>query len=71
MSKAIIYGNGKSRLGFNVGKKYKDIITWGCNAAYRDCKVDELVAIDYGIQQEIYKSGYACENFCWLSLIHI
>ena len=31
MSKAIIYGNGKSRLGFNVGKKYNDIITWGCN----------------------------------------
>ena len=51
MSKAIIYGNGKSRLGFNVGKKYKDIITWGCNKIHHEGKVDNLVAVDYIAQQ--------------------
>ena len=65
MSKAIIYGNGKSRLGFNVGKKYKDIITWGCNKIHHEGKVDNLVAVDYIAQQEVYQSGYAKENTCW------
>ena len=65
MSKAIIYGNGKSRLGFNVGKKYKDIITWGCNKIHHEGKVDNLVAVDYIAQQEVYQSGYAKENVCW------
>lgn len=65
MSKAIIYGNGKSRLGFNVGKKYKDIITWGCNKIHHEGKVDNLVAVDYIAQQEVYQSGYAKENICW------
>ena len=65
MTKAIIYGNGKSRLGFNVGKKYKDIITWGCNKIHHEGKVDNLVAVDYIAQQEVYQSGYAKENICW------
>ena len=65
MTKAIIYGNGKSRLGFNVGKKYKDIITWGCNKIHHEGKVDNLVAVDYIAQQEVYQSGYAKENVCW------
>ena len=65
MSKAIIYENGKSRLGFNVGKKYKDIITWGCNKIHHEGKVDNLVAVDYIAQQEVYQSGYAKENICW------
>ena len=32
------------------------MLTWGCNAIYRDGDVDNLVAIDYGMQQEIYDS---------------
>ena len=34
------------------------VTTWGCNALYRNGKVDNLVAVDYGMQQEIYDSGY-------------
>tara|TARA_Y100000992_G_C21143293_1_gene432448 strand:- start:8 stop:811 length:804 start_codon:yes stop_codon:yes gene_type:complete len=64
---SLIYGNGESRKVWDTTKDYIGFTTWGCNAAYRDCKVDELVAIDYGIQQEIYESGYACENFCWFA----
>ena len=65
MSKAIIYGNGKSRLGFDINKKYKDIITWGCNKIHHEGKVDNLVAVDYLAQQEVYQSGYAKNNKCW------
>jgi len=65
MSKVIIYGNGKSRLGFNVDKKYKDITTWGCNKIHHEGTVDNLVAVDYIAQQEVYQSGYAKENVCW------
>ena len=47
LSGALIYGNGESRKVWDVTKDYKGFTTWGCNAAYRDCKVDNLVAIDY------------------------
>ncbi len=55
----LVYGNGESRKVWDATKSYTGFTTWGCNAAYRDCKVDNLVAIDYAMQQEIYKSGYA------------
>ncbi len=63
MSKVIVYGNGKSRSKYHdVTMTYDDVITWGCNAIYRDVKVDHLVSVDYGMQHEIYTSGYAKEN---------
>ena len=60
----LIYGNGESRKSWDATKSYIGFTTWGCNAAYRDCKVDNLVAIDYAMQQEIYKSGYAYTHDC-------
>jgi len=50
-----------------------DAVTWGCNAiyrdvpheSYRDVTVDNLVAVDYGMQQEIYDSDY--EGKCWFA----
>ena len=66
MSKVIVYGNGKSRSKYHdVTMTFDDVITWGCNAIYRDVKVDHLVSVDYGMQHEIYTSGYAKENSCW------
>ena len=62
--KSLIYGNGESRQVWDITKKYKGFTTWGCNAIYRDAVVDNLIAIDYGVQQEIYESGYAIENKC-------
>ena len=47
MSKVLIYGNGKSRLEFDVTRKFKKIITWGCNKIHHETKVDNLVAVDY------------------------
>ena len=64
---SLIYGNGESRKVWDTTKSYTGVTTWGCNAAYRDCKVDNLVAIDYGIQQEIYESGYAIEHDCYFA----
>jgi hypothetical protein len=32
-----------------------DAVTWGCNAIYRDMVTDNLVAVDYGMQQEIHE----------------
>ena len=68
MKKVIVYGNGESRLG-KVGPTSipKNVETWGCNAIYRDMKVDNLVSVDYNMQQEIYESGYAHNNKCWFS----
>ena len=62
--KHIVYGNGESRPRTSIGG---DIISWGCNAIYRDFRVDNLVSIDYNIQQEIYESEYALTNKCWFS----
>ena len=62
--KHLVYGNGESRPRTSIGG---DIISWGCNAIYRDFRVDNLVSIDYNIQQEIYESEYALTNKCWFS----
>ena len=40
--------------------------TWMCNAAYRDNTPDRIVSIDTEITHEIYRSGYAFDNVCYL-----
>jgi hypothetical protein len=68
--KHLVLGNGESRAWFNPSEvkiKAKDVVTWGCNAIYRDGPVDNLVSIDYGIQQEIYVSGYHKWAQCWFA----
>ena len=67
MNKALVIGNGESRRWFCPGHQciIKPVVTWGCNALYRDGHVDALVAVDYAMQQEIYDSGYALDNPEW------
>ena len=65
---ALVIGNGESRTWFkpcHTTIMRDGVDTWGCNAIYRDGKVDNLVATDPGVQQEIYKSGYVFDNTCW------
>ena len=68
---AYVYGNGESRKGWDInrdsyhGQQIEGVTTWGCNAIYRDGVVDNLVCVDYSMQQEIYESGYPSENTCW------
>ena len=66
MSRALVYGNGKSRLKWDLNQELQDnITTWGCNRIYNDTVVDNLVAVDYWIQHMVYESGYAKTNKCW------
>ena len=60
----IVFGNGESRNQFEALQFMGDFTTWGCNAIYRDMKVDNLVSVDYAMQQEIECSGYARDNVC-------
>lgn len=62
----IVYGNGESRLNWK-SKTSDHVVTWGCNAIYRDQTVDNLVVIDAGIQSEVVGSGYTKENKCWFA----
>ena len=64
MNKALLIGNGESRRWYCPSHQtiMNPIITWGCNAIYRDGAVHNLVAVDYGMQQEIYDSGYCLDN---------
>ncbi len=65
MNKALVIGNGESRSWFKPCHQNildSSVITWGCNAIYRDGAVHNLVAVDYGMQQEIYDSGYCLDN---------
>ena len=65
MNKALVIGNGESRAWFKPCHQQildSKVITWGCNAIYRDGTVNNLVSVDYGMQQEIYDSGYALDK---------
>jgi len=62
----LILGNGESRSWFTP-KKLNTATTWACNAAYRDGIADNLVSVDYSMQQEIYTSGYSLTNRCFFN----
>ena len=64
MTTHLIYGNGESRPREALSGNF---ITWGCNAIYRDFTLDNLVVIDYPIQQEVYESDYPMNNKCWFA----
>ena len=65
--KHVLIGNGESRKWFGDKQYEVDAITWGCNAIYRDVMVDNLVAVDYGMQQEIYESNNWRDIQCWFA----
>ena len=72
LEKSLVIGNGESRSWFepfNVTILDESVTTWGCNALYREglnC-VNNLVAVDYAMQQEIYTSGYWRNTQCWFA----
>ena len=59
-------GNGESRKDFDLERLRPHGKTYGCNGIYRDFRPDVLVAMDYNICHEIYRSGYAFENPVYL-----
>jgi hypothetical protein len=62
LENAFCFGNGKSRLDFDMKVIEGRGTTFGCNAIYRDMKVDHLVTVDNEITHEIYRSGYCMDN---------
>ena len=64
---SVVIGNGESRKWFSDNQYEVDAVTWGCNAIYRDVMVDNLVAVDYGMQQEIHDSMYYKDIQCWFA----
>ena len=62
MDNAFCFGNGKSRLDFDMKVIEGRGTTFGCNAIYRDMVVDHLVTVDNEITHEIYRSGYCQDN---------
>ena len=65
--KSLIYGNGESRQVWDVTKSIKDLLHGVVMLYMQRRVVDNLVAIDYGIQQEIYESDYAITNHCYFA----
>ena len=59
-------GNGESRKDFDLEKLRPHGKIYGCNGLYRDFVPDVLVAMDYNICHEIYRSGYAFEHPVYL-----
>ncbi len=63
MTTAIILGNGKSRATIDVQQFRSVGPLYGCNAAFRNMKVDYLVAIDDKIIGEILESSFPRNRF--------
>lgn len=56
-SDALVIGNGKSRLQFDLNQLQELFTTYGCNALYRDFIPDYLVSMDFNMVDEILNSG--------------
>lgn len=78
--RAVIIGNGTSRLDFNLQHLKtksgllgsKTVQTYGCNALYRDFTPDFLVATgNNGIIDEIANSSYIDNNIVYSNNLHL
>lgn len=60
-----VLGNGRSRLKIDptLLKKYGQV--YGCNALYRECEPDFLIAVDPKMIIEINKTGWQLKNQVW------
>jgi hypothetical protein len=78
--RAVVIGNGPSRLDFDLKNLKKPsgllgattVQTYGCNALYRDFTPDFLIATgNNGIVQEIANSSYINDNIVYTNAIHL
>jgi hypothetical protein len=56
VNSATIIGNGPSRLNFNLDSISKLMMTYGCNALYRDFMPDYLISMDWPVVLEILEN---------------
>jgi hypothetical protein len=72
-NRAVVLGNGPSRLTFNLqhlknhsGHLGADTVqTYGCNALYRELPPHHLIAVDTKMIREIVATGYHLKNPVW------
>ena len=57
MNRALVIGNGRSRLQFDLQELKKSFTTYGCNALYRDFIPDYLVSMDEKMVDEIIRNN--------------
>lgn len=78
--RAVVIGNGPSRLDFDLKNLKKSsgllgattVQTYGCNALYRDFTPDFLIATgNNGIVEEIANSSYINDNIVYTNAIHL
>lgn len=50
---AVVIGNGRSRLNFDLNRVRERFVTYGCNALHRDFIPDTLVSMDFHMVHEI------------------
>lgn len=55
-SDALVIGNGKSRLQFDLNHLQELFTTYGCNALYRDFVPDYLISMDFNMVDEILQN---------------
>ena len=65
MNRVFCIGNGESRQGFDLEQLRPHGKIYGCNAIYRDFTPDVLIAVDHGIEHEIYHYGLAQKIPCY------
>lgn len=79
-NRAVVIGNGTSRLDFNLQHLKtpsgllgaKTVQTYGCNALYRDFTPDFLIATgNNGIIDEIARSSYPNNNIVYTNNLHL
>lgn len=68
---AVVFGNGSSRSDFDIAPVFshvggafgsRKVVTYGCNAIYRDHKPNFLVVNNRGIAKEVAESGYSKDH---------
>ena len=78
-NQAVVFGNGLSRLSFNVNLilNHKGgllgstkLQTYGCNAIYRDFKTDFLVVLERLILLEIIQNNYMSNNIIYTRVLN-
>lgn len=64
-SAALVLGNGKSREQFDLRQVPVCVVTFGCNALYRDWWPDWLGCCDKNMREEIAQSRYPWPRVVW------
>ena len=58
----LVIGNGESRKSIDLTTVPESVVTFGCNALYRDYAPDYLGSVDLNMSNELCKAGYHADH---------